>query len=751
MIVTSGCIPGIIGDPTPTSTTDTSTLSNTDPTAATQLIWTTSPSGGVAGVVWASQGALKLVNSSGAVVTSGTDSTATITLTLLSGTGSLLGTSTATASAGLISLAGNNLKMNIAGVKTIRATYGSLTADQTLTITPAPAASLTVQSFPSPVAAGTSNGITVTAYDTFGNVATGYTGTVAFTTTSASKTLPSNYTFVAGDSGTKTFSGVILGTVGTQSITATDTVTATITGSQTLIDVQTAVSFATASENVAIHQGSAAITVNLSASLGSALNIPINVSASSTAVLNTDYTLPAASLTIPAGQTTGTFTVNLIDQKSPATPNATVILSIGTLTGAMAGTIQTDTLTIRTPSLDLNFTELVNSSNPISTSPYSLITFSRSSSGTYVDADGFIKNANSNIPRIDHHPTTGQVRGLLLEESRTNLVTYSSQFAHSSWTSTNISLSNRAVTAPDFTRSVYKMIANTTNSTHTVGKSYSYTAVGQNACQSIFVKKADYNYITLATTGTAFAPTYATARFDLVAGTVAATSGVPLTSGIQAFANGWYRVYLCQTTTAISSGQFLVQVTNNTPATSFAGDNTSGTYIWGAQLEIGTYPTSYIPTQANTVTRSADSASINPLGAWYTAGQGTLLAEGVFNYYESGKSPPFVRFSDGTSNNIISLFYDSTTRLRHLILSGGASQLDSSATNYAYTLGNLFRLAMSYSSTRGYANANLGTLTSVTNPTLPTLDRLEITSSSQSLNGALSRITYLLTIYIATV
>ena len=69
-------------------------------------------------------------------------------------------------------------------------------------------------------------------------MATGYTGTVTFTSSDGSATLPANYTFVGGDAGVHTFTGgVTLVTVGEQSVTATDVAVGTITGSQTAITV----------------------------------------------------------------------------------------------------------------------------------------------------------------------------------------------------------------------------------------------------------------------------------------------------------------------------------------------------------------------------------------------------------------------------------------------------------------------------------------------------------------------------------
>jgi hypothetical protein len=133
--------------------------------------------------------------------------------------------------------------LKTAGSQSLTATdtvTGSITGSQTgITINPAGASTLAVASFPSPDTAGTAQNFTVTADDAFGNVATGYTGTVHFTSSDAKAALPGNYTFTATDAGQHTFSAT-LKTAGTQSLTATDTVTGSITGSQTGITVNPA-------------------------------------------------------------------------------------------------------------------------------------------------------------------------------------------------------------------------------------------------------------------------------------------------------------------------------------------------------------------------------------------------------------------------------------------------------------------------------------------------------------------------------
>ena len=109
----------------------------------------------------------------------------------------------------------------------------------TITVAPVAAATLTV-SGPANATAGVSFGsLTVTAKDSFGNVATGYLGTVTFSGGGTSPTLPANYTFVAGDSGTHTFTATLTQS-GARTITATDTVTGTINGTTGTITVAAA-------------------------------------------------------------------------------------------------------------------------------------------------------------------------------------------------------------------------------------------------------------------------------------------------------------------------------------------------------------------------------------------------------------------------------------------------------------------------------------------------------------------------------
>ena len=131
----------------------------------------------------------------------------------------------------------SGVTLKTAGSQTVTGTdtvTGTISGSQTVTVNPGAATKLALSGL-SIQPPNTAQSLTVTAQDAYGNTATGYTGTVHFTSSDGSATLPANYTFLAGDAGVHSFSsGVTLKTAGSRSVTGTDTVTGTITGSQTV-------------------------------------------------------------------------------------------------------------------------------------------------------------------------------------------------------------------------------------------------------------------------------------------------------------------------------------------------------------------------------------------------------------------------------------------------------------------------------------------------------------------------------------
>ena len=269
------------------------------------------------------------------------------------------------------------------------------------------------------------------------------------------------------------------------------------------------------------------------------------------------------------------------------------------------------------PTLDLNFAG--------SQTVDPRITFTRNSIATYFDKFGVMQTAGVNQPRIDYDPVTGECKGLLIEGQRTNLLTYSEQFDNAVWTKSIVTVSANAVIAPDGTISADKLVATTTANQHSL---VSTDVAAGTYTWSVYMKAGELTRGVLSCyDGTSYK---VGTVFDLSAGTVVSQQAGS-TSTITSVGNGWYRCTVTATLAASSQfGGFQIrpnlggQFGENAPGNGF-----SGIYIWGAQLEAGSFPTSYIPTTVAQVTRAADSASMTGtnFSSWYRQGEGSYLLE----------------------------------------------------------------------------------------------------------------------------
>jgi len=152
------------------------------------------------------------------------------------GSAGVFGTVTATATKGTYQATFTGATAGTASTLTVTVGGVTLTTKPTITVNPGAASSFALSGFPTSVSAGTSATFTLTAHDAFGNVATGYRGTIHFSSSDPAAVLPTNYTFLAADGGIHSFAATLL-TAGTQSLTATDVVTGSLTGSENSITV----------------------------------------------------------------------------------------------------------------------------------------------------------------------------------------------------------------------------------------------------------------------------------------------------------------------------------------------------------------------------------------------------------------------------------------------------------------------------------------------------------------------------------
>ena len=243
--------------------------------------------------------------------------------------------------------------------------------------------------------------------------------------------------------------------------------------------------------------------------------------------------------------------------------------------------------------------------------------FTRASTATYVDSDGLIKTAASGEARIDYLDNADG--HLLLEPSRTNFLTYSEGFSDGYWQKSGTDVVSGQV-SPTGNTDAFKLVEDTSTG-HFIRRSNVSIVAGMKT-MSIFAKAAGRDWI-LLWNGVDNSGRYFNIKDGYIGGT---RSGTPVNSSIDDIGNGWYR---CSMTINSSNTSFQNQIylSNADGSFSYTGDGTSGVYIYGSQLEAGSYPTSYIPTSGSAVTRVADVCEGAGNSEVFNDSEGVLYAE----------------------------------------------------------------------------------------------------------------------------
>ena len=274
-------------------------------------------------------------------------------------------------------------------------------------------------------------------------------------------------------------------------------------------------------------------------------------------------------------------------------------------------------------------------------------TFNRNSSATRIAKNGLITSVATDIPRLEYPLIDGVVNGcpsLLLEPQSTNLQTYSSDLS-SVYVPTNITQTSNYGVSPDGSlTSTRVVLANLTDSrnvetlTGTLTNGVVYTF----SCYYKGVKgESTYMYF------------------------LSSTGGVSVSKEI-IFTGDWQRESITFTAGSGSNYTYIVDARQGaSTATDFE--------VWGAQVEAGSYPTSYIPTNGTAVTRLADTANGAGDASTFNDSEGVLMWE----VSTLSQPPPqtSIAISDGSKTNRVTMFFDSTNRLRVRLTLSGADQV----------------------------------------------------------------------------
>lgn len=411
------------------------------------------------------------------------------------------------------------------------------------------------------------------------------------------------------------------------------------------------------------------------------------------------------------------------------------------------------------PSVKLYFCnpQLEQGSSPTSYIPSTETFTSRASSGSYIGSNGLIQSAITNVARYNYNPLNLTLAPkLLLEEARTNLLTYSEQFDNANWPNTARTILANNTTAPDGTLTADKVIVNNGQSASWGAQLIPELSTGTYTL-SVFLKDSGGGQASLYFYSTEHSDNWK--RFNLVDGSLIANYGPVSTAGTHgsvSLGNGWFRFWFTFTTTGMTNFQCGIRQSD------WSGDGVKGYFQWGAQLEAGAYPTSYIATTSAQVTRAADVSSsaqttraadlVSMTGtnfsSWYRQDEGTFVAEmfGANSVDSSGGGSAF-SVSDGTPSNFLSLgrsFAGSTNRFEYNICANGTGQVYFNPGDWL--AGASAKLAGAYKTNDASFSPNGTTPLTDTSVTVPTVNRMYLGAnmygSSGFTNGHIKCIAY---------
>ena len=315
--------------------------------------------------------------------------------------------------------------------------------------------------------------------------------------------------------------------------------------------------------------------------------------------------------------------------------------------------------------------------------------FSRSGSATRINSQGLIEEVSSGQSRLNYPMIDGKVVGCphhILEPQRTNSVPYSEDF--SQWNLIGITVTSNSVISPNGSLNASKLVATSGSSNKVIAQSISagtYTA-------SVFAKKGEFEGLFIGT-GTVGA------FFNLNTHTFRANyTSAPTSYKIEEYGNGWYRYSV--TFTISSSDNLYIGPNDNVSNTlAITGNGANGIYTWGAQLEQGSYPTSYIKTNGESggVTRSAETANGAGDAATFNDSEGVLMAEISALADSTSESVRRLSLSNGTNDNRIQILFSNVVgRIGVVVKSGGLFQIDTGFLGYNTTDSN--KIAVRYGS-----------------------------------------------------
>jgi hypothetical protein len=358
---------------------------------------------------------------------------------------------------------------------------------------------------------------------------------------------------------------------------------------------------------------------------------------------------------------------------------------------------------------------------------------------TFDESDGTLTlfEHPDNIPRVEYD-ADGNRLGLLVEESRTNLVTDSAGASSDDLTANSSQTPNQSNSLTGLDDAF--LVQATATGTNYRGQTSSVT-LGTSYTSSRFLKAGTTNFAQLSMGSSGFgSDVYA--NFDLSNGTVATESNCD--ASLTNMGGGWYRCSITKAATATTSGtspNYLTPVASGTSTvrTATSGDNV---YQFGAQTEAGSFPTSYIKTTGSTATRSADVASIPVADFGFNADEMTLFVGFQSNGSDGADYPNAVSmWGDSASNKAIRIGLNQSNTLQSVV----SNTSNQAVLNHgSYTVNTDSKVALAVKENDFASSASGASAVTDSAGTVPVLDELIIGGwgTGQYINGHIKSIKY---------
>jgi hypothetical protein len=294
-------------------------------------------------------------------------------------------------------------------------------------------------------------------------------------------------------------------------------------------------------------------------------------------------------------------------------------------------------------------------------------------------------------------------------------------------------------TSPDGTNNAYKLVEGTNNGNHSISATVLVNS-GNNSF-SMYVKENGRKHISLYTNSRG-------SENDQYGFYLNGSGSVTFnnTNGdatITSLSNGWYRVSITHPSSGYNTRLFKLylsdsEVSSNT-IPSYQGDGLKGVYIYGSQVEAGSYSTSAISTSGSTVTRLVDSCSQTPPDGVIGQTEGTMYAEINIPSIESvGTYSGFNIFNFASpSANKISIDFYNTGRVQATSFSGSSLVVNIDSTNYGLTSG-IHKIAFAYKLNDYILYIDGSIVGSDTSATVPSTNHLDLYSTSGTNSGSLN-------------